>query len=125
MRAVLYFSVERELIERKVLARFKPFESREGERRVSRDSFSEEEIRALLAAARPHEQAFIGVLSFAGLWPGELHALDWSALDHEAGKLTVTRSWDCRGCRFVPSKTNAGQRVVPLSGWLVAELKGG
>jgi integrase len=36
--------------------------------------------------------------------------------------LSVLRSWDHRGRKYVEPKTAAGVRVVPLSGWLVAEL---
>ena len=34
----------------------------------------------------------------------------------------MRRSWDHRGGIFVEPKTKAGARVVPLSGWLIAEL---
>jgi integrase len=34
----------------------------------------------------------------------------------------VTRTWDHRGQKFTESKTTAGNRVVALSGWVVAEL---
>ena len=34
----------------------------------------------------------------------------------------MLRSWDHRGSKFVEPKTKAGGRVVPKSGWLVAEL---
>jgi len=37
--------------------------------------------------------------------------------------LHVRRSWDHRGSKFVEPETSAGQRTVPLSGWLVKELK--
>jgi integrase len=50
-------------------------------------------------------------------------ALDWPAVDLEAGSVTVLRSWDHRGRKFVEPKTRACSRVVPLSGWLVSELK--
>jgi hypothetical protein len=35
----------------------------------------------------------------------------------------VLRSWGHRGQTFVAPKTRAGERVVPLSGWAVVELK--
>ena len=83
---------------------------------------SESEVQAILAEARPHERALIGLLCFTGLRPGEAYALDWSAVDLKAGALRVVRSWDYRGRKFVEPKTKAGARIVPLSGWLVAEL---
>jgi integrase len=121
MKAVLFFALERELIERNVMQRFRPFEGEKSER--IRDAFSESEVRAILLAARPAERALIGLLCFTGLRPGEAYALDWSAVDLEAGQLAVVRSWDHRGQKFVEPKTRAGSRVVPLSGWLVSELR--
>jgi integrase len=123
MKAVLFFALERELVERNVMQRFRPFEGGKSERHVSRGAFSESEVQAVIAAARPHERALIGLLCFTGLRPGEAYALDWSAIDLEAGCLRVLRSWDHRGGKFVEPKTAAGVRVVPLSGWLVTELE--
>lgn len=123
MKAVLFFALERELVERNVMQRFRPFEGGKSERHVSRGAFSESEVQAVIAAARPHERALIGLLCFTGLRPGEAYGLDWSAVDLEAGCLRVLRSWDHRGGKFVEPKTAAGVRVVPLSGWLVSELE--
>ena len=57
-----------------------------------------------------------------GMRPGEAYALYWSAVDLRAGCAHTVRSWDRRGSKFVEPKTKAGERVVPLSRWLVAEL---
>ena len=89
---------------------------------MKRDVFSEAEVQAIIGAARPHERALIGLLCLTGMRPGEAYALDWSDVDLMAGAVRIVRSWDHRGCKFVEPKTKAGQRVVPLSGWLVAEL---
>jgi integrase len=121
MKAVLFFALERELLERNVMQRFRPFEGDKGGT-VRRDAFTESEVQAILAAARPHERALIGLLCFTGLRPGEAYALSWSDVDLEAGCARIVRSWDHRGGKFVEPKTRAGSRVVPLSGWLVAEL---
>jgi integrase len=120
MKAVLFFALERELVERNVMQRFRPFEG--GEAKVRRDAFSESEVQAILGAARPNERALIGLLCFTGLRPGEAYALAWSDVDLVAGCARVVRSWDHRGGKFVEPKTKAGARVVPLSGWLVTEL---
>ncbi len=96
MKAVLFFALERELVERNVMQRFRPFEGGKNERHVSRGAFTESEVQAVIAAARPHERALIGLLCFAGLRPGEAYALDWSAVDLEAGCLRVLRSWGQR-----------------------------
>jgi integrase len=123
MKAILFFALERELVERNVMQRFRPFGGGKTERRTSRGAFSEAEIQAIMLAARPHERALIGLLVFTGLRPGEAYALDWSAVDLEAGCLRVLRSWDHRGGKFVEPETAAGLRVVPLSGWLVSQLE--
>jgi integrase len=123
MKAILFFALVRELVERSVLQRFRPYEGGKDERHVMRGAFSESEVQVIIEAARPHERALIGLLCFTGLRPGEAYALDWTAVDLEAGNLRVLRSWDHRGQAFVEPKTRAGQRLVPLSGWLVAELK--
>jgi integrase len=122
MKAVLFFALERELVERNVMQRFRPFEGEGSASHVKRDAFSESEVQAILGAARPHERALIGLLCFTGLRPGEAYALDWSDVDLVAGCARVVRSWDHRGGKFVEPKTKAGARVVPLSGWLVTEL---
>jgi integrase len=121
MKATLYFALDREMIERNPIARFRPFE---GAKPVcARDAFTEIEIRAILAAAKPRERALIGLLCFTGLRPGEAYGLEWSSVDLEAGTLRVLRSWDYRGKEFVAPKTSAGLRAVPLSSWLVGELR--
>jgi integrase len=120
MKAVLFFALERELVERNVMQRFRPYEG--GKSTRQRDAFTESEVQAILAAARPHERALIGLLCFTGLRPAEAYALDWSDVDLSAGCARIVRSWDHRGRKFVEPKTKAGVRVVPLSGWLVAEL---
>lgn len=124
-KTILNFAVDRELTERNVLARFRPYERdpNANERRAQRGAFSEPQIRQLLAAAVPLERALIGVLCFAGLRPGEVYALDWSRVDLEGGSLQVERSWDHLGRKFVEPKTKAGRRTVGLSSWLVTELR--
>jgi integrase len=124
MKAVLFFALERELVERNVMQRFRPFEGGKEERHVCRDAYSEAEVQAIIAAAKPHERTLIGLLTLAGLRPAEAFALEWSAVNLEAGCVRIVRSWDHRGRQFVAPKTKAGERTVPLSGWLVEELRG-
>lgn len=114
-----------EVLDRNVLARFKPYERSDASpgRRVSRGAFSEDEVRALIGAARPHERALIGLLTFTGMRPGECYALRWADVDLQAGTARITRTWDWRGKIFTSPKTEAGKRMVALSGWLVAELQ--
>jgi integrase len=123
MKAVLFFAMQRQLVERNVVQRFEPFEGGKDERHVRRGAFNEAEVQAIIAAAKPRERAFIALLVLTGLRPGEVFGLDWTAVDLDGGSLRVVRSWDPRGQQFVPPKTKAGDRVVPLAGWLVAELR--
>jgi integrase len=122
MKAVLFFALERELVERNVMQRFRPYEGDKSARAATRGAFTEAEVQAILAAAKPEERALIALLCFTGMRPGEAYTLDWSAVNLDAGNLSVLRSWDDRGGKFVEPKMKAGIRSIPLSGWLVAEL---
>ena len=120
MKSVLFFALERELVERNILQRFRPFEG--GARQSKRGAFSESEVQDLLKAARPKERALIGLLCLTGVRPGEAFALREMDVDLEVGAAHIRRNWDWRGKMFTEPKTNAGRRSVALSGWLVAEL---
>jgi integrase len=122
-KAVMFFALERELLERNPLQRFRPFEGGQNERHVARDAFSETELQAIINAARPSERALIGLLAFGGVRPGEAYALDWENVDLDRGTARIVRSWDHKGQVFNAPKTEAGERVIPLSGWMVAELQ--
>jgi integrase len=124
-KALMFFALERELIERNPLQRFRPFQrtATDRGRRVNRGAYSESEVRALLAAARAHERALLGLLALAGLRPGEVYALRASDLDLTGGAVRVARSWDHRGGVFVNPKTEARIRTAPLAAWLCDELR--
>lgn len=121
LKSVLFFAMERQLIERNPLQRFRPYEGKSAGKQ-NRGAFSELEVRQLLVAARPHERALIGLLCFTGMRPGEAYALRERDVDLEAGAAHIRRNWDWRGKLFTEPKTDAGKRTVALSGWLVAEL---
>jgi integrase len=123
-KAMWFFALERELIERNPLQRFRPYQrtAEDTGRRVNRDAYSEAEVRAILGAARGHERPFVGLLVLAGLRPAEVYALRASDVDLEGGAVRIARSWDHRGALFVEPKTRAGIRTAPLSGWLVEEI---
>ena len=125
MKAILFFALERELIERNPLQRFRPYErtAKDTGRRVNREAYSEAEVRALFTAARDHERPFLGLLVLTGLRPGEVYALRACDVDLDGGSVRVVRSWDHRGRLFVEPKTKAGNRTAPLAGWLVEELR--
>jgi integrase len=55
------------------------------------------EASALIGALLPHDQAALGLAVYAGLRLGELLALEWSAINLDAGVLRVERAWDHGG----------------------------
>ena len=110
------FAFDEELVSRQIMARVRPYERAEDERTVNRAAFTEEETRRIIDACTPRETALIGLLTFGGPRPGEVYALDCEAVDlADLDKATVTikRSWDHRGNKFVYPKTRAGRRVLP------------
>jgi len=69
--------------------------------------------------------ALTGTLGISGPRPGEIYALDWSAvyLDVEKPYFRIERTWCSKGFRFYPPKTAAGKRTVPISAWLADVLR--
>jgi integrase len=78
-----------------------------------------------LRGATAFELALFGTLSISGPRPGEIYALDWSAvyLDVERPYLRIERTWCSKGYRFYAPKTEAGRRTVPISPWLASVLR--
>lgn len=74
------------------------------------------EAAALLAALSVESRVLWAVALYAGLRAGEIAGLDWSAVDFEAGRITVERSWCGRSHTFVAPKSRAGRREVPMVG---------
>jgi integrase len=69
--------------------------------------------------------ALTGTLSIFGPRPGEIYALDWSAVYLEVQKpyFRIERTWCSKAFRFYPPKTKAGKRTVPISAWLAQVLR--
>jgi len=67
-----------------------------------------------LRTALPRDRALWATAMYAGLRPGELLALEWSAVDFERGLIHVRRSWDPKAGPIKP-KSRAGRRSVPLA----------
>jgi integrase len=128
LKAVLFYAMtDLEVLDRNVMLRFRPFQGinpkQVSDRRARRGAYTESEVQALLAAARPQDRALIGTLCLTGMRPGEAYALRWSDLDLVSGSARIGRSWDHRSRTFVAPKTKAGNRAIPLSGWLVETLQ--
>ena len=80
-----------------------------------------EEASALVEALPPGERALWATAVYAGLRRGELVALEWDAVDLEAGIIHVRASWDPEEGRIDP-KSRAGRRTVPVASVLRREL---
>jgi len=72
------------------------------------------EASKLIGALAPLDQAALGLAVYAGLRLGEILALQWSAVDLDAGTLRVLRSWDHGAHEYVAPKSKAGTRTVPI-----------
>lgn len=111
LRAILASAVDDELLRANVAARIK----RAGQPQRELRPPSREQVEALIAAARTPEAAAIFTLAASlGLRRGELYALRWNAVDFAAGVVRVIAAND-RGV-ITPTKTAAGDRIVPMFG---------
>jgi integrase len=126
-KTLLFYAMdELEVLDRNVLMRFKQFK-RSGDskdRKVNRGTYTEEEVRALLAHARPNERALIGLLCLTGIRPGEVYALRERDVDFQTQAVRIERNWDWRGKIFTAPKTDKGRRTLALSDWLIFVLRG-
>jgi integrase len=80
------------------------------------------EARALIEALPESERALWACAFYGGLRRGELRALQWSDVDFEAGVIRVSRGWDDEQGPQA-TKSEAGERSVPLAGILRAILR--
>jgi integrase len=92
--------------------------------------WSDEELAALIESAESHAKqvaarydysALLRLASDTGLRLGELLGLRWEDFDREARVLHVRRQWT-REAVYGPTKTNAGQRRIPISDQVVKFL---
>jgi integrase len=83
---------------------------------------SKEDLRAIVEAADDDTRLKILFAASTGLRAGEQWAVRWRYLDFEQCELHVSRRVDAFG-EEGPPKTVAGERTVPLSNQLVAQLK--
>jgi len=125
-KTLLFYAMdELEVLDRNVLVRFKQFKRAAGspDRKVNRGTYTEEEVRALFANARPRDRALIGVLCLTGIRPTEVYALRERDIDFQTQAVRIERNWDWRGKMFTPPKTETGRRTLALSGWLILTLR--
>lgn len=89
-------------------------------------TLSQEQARALMAAADGCMRALVNVALATGMRRGELAALRWANVDLEAGTVRVeaaVRATKKSGTRIKAPKTQAGRREVVLPAFAVAELR--
>ncbi len=105
--------------------RFPKMQRVDGEHTANRGVFTEAGLQGIFERATVFELALFGTLSISGPRPGEIYALDWSAvhLDVEKPYCRIERTWCSKGSRFYAPKTDAGRRTVPVSPWLASVLR--
>jgi integrase len=124
-KAVFAYAFDSEYVASNVMHRYPKLQRVVGEPKANRGIFSEEELRAIFTSATAFELGLFGTLSISGPRPGEIYALDWSAvyLDAERPYFRIERTWCSKGFRFYAPKTEAGRRAVPISAWLATVLR--
>jgi integrase len=124
-KAICTYAFDLEYVTSNVMHRYPKLQRVDGERTANRGVFTEAQLQAIFAKATAFELALIGTLSVSGPRPGEIYALDWSAvyLDAEKPYFRIERTWCSKGFRFYAPKTQAGRRTVPISGWLASILR--
>lgn len=123
-KSIFTYAFDCEFVTTNIMQRYPKLQRVDGERTANRGVFTEIELQAIFEAATPLELALTGTLSISGPRPGEIYALDWSAVHLNAQKpyIRIERTWCSKGFRFYPPKTAAGKRTVPISTWLANVL---
>jgi integrase len=124
-KAIFTYAFDLEYVTSNVMHRYPKLQRVDGERTANRGVFTEAELQAIFATATAFEVALFGTLSISGPRPGEIYALDWSAvyLELEKPYFRIERTWCSKGYRFYAPKTEAGRRTVPISAWLASVLR--
>jgi integrase len=124
-KAIFTYAFDLEYVTSNVMQRYPKLQRVEGETEANRGVFTEAELQTIFKTATALELALFGTLSMTGPRPGEIYALDWSAvyLDVEKPYFRIERTWCSKGFRFYAPKTEAGRRTVPISAWLASVLR--
>ncbi|WP_083873857.1 tyrosine-type recombinase/integrase, partial [Nocardia paucivorans] len=94
-------------------------------RKKRHNTFSEDEVRKVLAAASKDRNGHAWHLALSGLRRGEIGGLRWSDIDLEGGTLTIANnrvSVNGRAEEY-ETKSEDSDRTLPLTATLKAELK--
>jgi integrase len=124
-KAIFTYAFDLEYVTSNVMQRYPKLQRVEGETKANRGVFTEAELQAIFGTTTAFELALFGTLSMTGPRPGEIYALDWSAvyLDVVKPYFRIERTWCSKGFRFYAPKTEAGRRTVPISAWLASVLR--
>jgi integrase len=124
-KAIFTYAFDLEYVASNIMQRYPKLQRVEGERAANRGVFTETELQSIFATATVFELGLVATLGISGPRPGEIYALDWSAvyLDVEKPYLRIERTWCSKGFRFYAPKTRAGRRTVPISAWLASVLR--
>jgi len=83
---------------------------------------TQEEVRAILAAAEGRYRPLLITAIFTGMRASELRGLPWSDVDLDGGRVEISQRADRYRVMGMP-KTDAGQRTIPLAPLVVNTLK--
>ena len=124
-KAIFTYAFDSEFVTSNIMDRYPKLQRVDNESTANHEIFSEAKLRSLFATATPFELALCSTLGIAGPRPGEIFALDWSAvyLDVERPYLRIERTWCSKGFLYYPPKTKAGTRTVPISAWFACVLR--
>jgi integrase len=89
---------------------------------VGKDIPSPEEIQLMLQHAKGRSRVFLLMAVCTGMRLSELLGLTWENVDLRQGKVHVRQRMDALG-QMGPTKSQAGQREIPLSDVLVLALR--
>lgn len=95
-------------------------------RKNTRRAFTDEEISIIESSDfNEEEQMFIDILRYTGLRRAELLALEISDIDFEKRVFHITKALalDCSERKYVPTKTKAGVRDIPILDVFYSRLK--
>ncbi len=123
LRTILNFGIAKDLLGTNVAAKVKvvaPRHERKSRKRVTPPT--SEAMRQIMSVADPDVHVKLVVAATTGVRAGEFHALRWRHLDFRKMEVVVETRVDRYGEEDV-TKTEAGDREIPLSQATVDELK--
>jgi integrase len=109
LRSIFKTALRRKLISEDPMAHVENLR----ERKPEADPFDLQEARRIIEAAQGWERAFVTVLLFTGIRPGEALALRWDAIDWKLNLIRIRQTVSRRGGFGLP-KTPGSEREVEM-----------